>query len=95
MITSDEPGYYLENEYGIRIESELLCRKAEKNEFGQFMRFENLTYVPIDLDAVEPSLLSFRDKERLNAYHAMVYEKVSPFLSDEEKGYLKHYTRAI
>ena len=95
MITSDEPGYYLENGYGIRIESELLCRKADKNEFGQFMYFENLTYVPIDLDAVEPSLLTSRDKARLNAYHASVYEKVSPFLTPEENEILKEYTRAI
>ena len=95
MITSDEPGYYLENQYGIRIESELLCRKADKNEFGQFMCFENLTYVPIDLDAVEPSLLTSRDKARLNAYHASVYEKVSPFLTPAENEILKEYTRAI
>ncbi|MBR5743181.1 MAG: M24 family metallopeptidase, partial [Clostridia bacterium] len=95
MITSDEPGYYLEGQYGVRIESELLCRKADKNEFGQFMYFENLTYVPIDLDAVEPSLLTSRDKARLNAYHASVYEKVSPFLTPAENEILKKYTRAI
>ena len=95
MITSDEPGLYLEGKYGIRTENELLCRKGEKNEYGQFMYFENLTLVPYDLDAVEPSLLTFRDKERLNAYHAEVREKVSPFLTPEEREVLKAYTRAI
>ncbi|MBR4026490.1 MAG: aminopeptidase P family N-terminal domain-containing protein, partial [Lachnospiraceae bacterium] len=51
MITTDEPGIYKEGKYGIRLENELVCRKGEKNEYGQFMYFENITYVPIDLDA--------------------------------------------
>lgn len=95
MITTDEPGVYLEGEYGIRIENELICVKDEKNEYGQFMKFENITYCPIDLDGVDPELMSAREKQQLNEYHQMVYEKISPFLTDEEREWLKEYTRAI
>ena len=95
MITSDEPGLYLEGKYGIRTENELLCRKGVKNEYGQFMYFENLTFVPIDLDAIIPEQMSDREKKRLNAYHASVYEVIAPYLSEEEQLWLKEYTRAI
>lgn len=95
MITTDEPGVYLEDEYGIRIENELICVKDEKNEYGQFMRFENITYCPIDLDGIDPDELSKREKKQLNDYHKMVYEKLSPFMTEEENEWLKEYTRAI
>ena len=95
MVTTDEPGIYLEGKFGIRTENELICRKGEKNEYGQFMYFENLTYVPIDLDAIDPNQMTDREKGYLNAYHARVYELVSPFLNDEEAQWLKKYTRAI
>lgn len=95
MVTTDEPGLYIAGEYGIRIENELLCRKGEKNDFGQFMYFENLTYVPIDLDAIEPSLMTETERARLNAYHALVFEKISPYLEGEELDFLRRYTRAI
>lgn len=80
MVTTDEPGVYLEGEYGIRTENELVCCKAEKNEYGQFMKFETITYAPIDLDAIDPELLTKREKQLLNDYHHMVYEKLSPYL---------------
>lgn len=95
MITSDEPGIYLENQYGIRIENEILCRKGEKNEYGQFMYFEDLTFVPIDLDGVELSQMSELDKERLNDYHAAVFEKLQPYFEGEELTWLRHVTRAV
>ena len=95
MITSDEPGIYLENQYGIRIENEILCRKGEENEYGQFMYFENLTFVPIDLDGVELSQMSELDKERLNDYHAAVFEKLKPYFEGEELTWLRHVTRAV
>lgn len=95
MITTDEPGVYLEGRYGIRIENELVCRLAEKNEYGQFMEFENITYAPIDLDAIDPQELSGREKKMLNEYHAKVYETISPYLDEKEKDWLKQYTRAI
>lgn len=95
MITTDEPGVYLEGKYGIRIENELVCKKAEKNEYGQFMEFENITFAPIDLDAIDPEEMTRREKKMLNDYHKMVYETLSPYMTDEENEWLKHYTRAI
>mgnify|MGYP002589351552 FL=1 len=95
MITTDEPGVYIEGKYGIRTENELICVKDEKNEHGQFMRFENITYVPIDLDAILPEEMSAKERRELNEYHQMVYEKVSPYLTDEEREWLKTYTRPI
>ena len=95
MVTTDEPGIYIEGKYGIRTENELVCRKGIKNEYGQFMYFENLTYVPIDLDAIEPDQMSAVEKDRLNDYHAFVYEKMSPYFDGDELEFLKKYTRAI
>lgn len=95
MITSDEPGYYVEGEYGIRHENLIVCKKAEETEFGQFMCFEHLTMVPFDLDAVVPEQMSERERCLLNTYHKEVYEKISPYLEKEEKEWLKEATRAI
>lgn len=95
MITTDEPGVYLEGKYGIRTENELVCHKAEKNEYGQFMCFENITYAPIDLDAIDPNEMTGREKKLLNDYHAMVYQTLSPYMTEEENEWLKKYTRAI
>ncbi|MCI5621573.1 MAG: aminopeptidase P family protein [Lachnospiraceae bacterium] len=95
MITTDEPGIYLEGKYGIRTENELICRKGEKNEYGQFMYFENITYVPIDLDAIAPEQLTSVERKHLNDYHAMVYEKMSPYFEGEEQEFLKKYTREV
>ena len=95
MVTTDEPGRYIEGSHGIRIENELLCRKGEENEYGQFMYFEDLTCAPIDLDAVEISLLEPKDRERLNAYHREVFEKLSPYFEGEELAWLKEATREV
>lgn len=95
MITSDEPGLYIAGQYGIRIESLLLCRKAETTEFGEFMCFDNLTLVPFDPDAVEPSLMSEREKMWYNEYQKKVYEVISPLLNDDERQWLKKETRAL
>lgn len=95
MITTDEPGIYLEGKYGIRHENELLCVEGTENEYGQFMHFEVLTKCPIDLDGVDENLLSDQEKSWLNTYHRDVYKSVSPYLSDEEKEWLKYYTREI
>ena len=95
MVITDEPGIYIAGSHGIRLENELLVRKTVKNEYGQFMNFEILTYVPIDLDAILPEKMSTEEKEMLNHYHKQVYEKVSPYLSEEERIWLKEYTRAV
>lgn len=95
MVITDEPGIYIEGSHGIRLENELLVQKKMKNEYGQFMKFEILTYVPIDLDAILPERMSEEEKKLLNQYHRQVYEKVSPFLPEEEKIWLKEYTRPV
>ena len=95
MVTSDEPGIYIEGSHGVRTENLIVCKKAEKNEYGQFMEFEFLTFVPIDLEALDKSLMNERDVELLNSYHSAVYEKISPYLTAEEAEWLKENTRAI
>ncbi len=95
MLTSDEPGIYIEGSHGIRTENLILCRKAEKTEYDQFMRFEFVTFVPIDLDAIDKSLMRPEDVEMLNAYHREVYEKISPYLTEEEADWLREATREI
>lgn len=95
MVTSNEPGLYFEGKFGIRTENLMICVKAEKNEYGQFMEFENLTWVPIDLDAIDVKYMEPRDRELLNRYHREVYEKISPYLTKEESGWLRTATREI
>ena len=95
MITSDEPGYYLDGEYGIRHENLLVCKKAEITEYGQFMCFEHLTMVPFDLEGILPEELGSRGRCLLNQYHARVYENISPYLDQEEKEWLFGVTREI
>ncbi len=95
MITSNEPGLYIEGSHGIRTENLMLCVEDERNEYGQFLRFEYLTYAPIDLDGVEPSLMTKRDIQLLNDYHKKVYEKISPYLEREEREWLKEATREL
>lgn len=95
MVTTNEPGVYEEGSHGIRIENEIVVRKAEKNEYGQFMDFEVITFAPIDLDAINVDIMLPDEIEYLNNYHKQVYEKISPFLNEEEKEWLKEYTREI
>ena len=95
MTQSNEPGVYEEGKFGIRHENEMVVRKGEKNEYGQFMYFETITFVPFDLDGLDEALLTQYDKEWLNAYHKQVFEKVSPYLSDDEVAWLRKATRAI
>ena len=95
MITTDEPGVYIEGAYGIRTENELLCKKGVKNEYGQFMEFETITYAPIDLDAIDPNLMTEEQRAVLNEYHKKVYEVLSPYMTQEENKWLKEYTRAV
>ena len=95
MVTTNEPGVYVENSHGIRIENEIVVRKSEKNEYGQFMDFEVITFAPIDLDAIDESLILKDEKVYLNNYHKQVYDKISLYLNEEEKQWLKTYTREI
>ena len=95
MITSDEPGYYAENEFGIRHENLVVCKKAKKTAYGQFMKFEPLTMVPFDLEGIDPAQMEAGERALLNQYHALVYEIISPYLDEDEKSWLKEVTQAI
>ncbi len=91
MVTSDEPGYYLEGKYGIRHENEILCVKGKDD----MLKFENLTYVPFDLDGLDISMLNKKEINYLNKYHQMVYHKISKYLTDSEREYLAYATRKV
>lgn len=95
MIITDEPGIYIGGSHGIRLENELLTCKGVQNEYGQFMYFEPITFVPMDLDAINPDMLNDENKQLLNDYHKKVFEVVSPYLNEEETAWLEKYTRAI
>lgn len=95
MVITNEPGIYMEGSHGIRIENQLVVKKLEKNINGQFMAFDTITMCPIDLDGINPSLMTKREKEFLNDYHKNVYETISPYLNEEERNWLKEYTREI
>ena len=95
MLISDEPGIYKEGRYGIRTETILLCVKDQKTEFGEFLRFEPLTLVPIDRDAIDTHYLEETDLDALNAYHRIVREAVSPCLQGEELAWLLAATEPL
>lgn len=95
MVITDEPGLYIEGSHGIRLENELLARKDVQNEYGQFLYFETITLIPFDLDAINPAILNEENKKLLNEYHKRVYEEIAPHLNEEEKAFLKKYTRAV
>lgn len=95
MAVSNEPGVYQEGCYGIRTENVLAVRKGEKNEDGQFMYFETLTYVPIDVQAIDTSCMSAENIIRLNRYHERVREKIEPLLTGEEAAWLRTVTAPV
>lgn len=92
MVTSDEPGLYLAGEYGIRTENLLLCKNGEKTEYGQFLEFEFLTMVPVDLEGIDWSQMTEADIRRLDQYHKKVYETLSPYFKGDELEWLKEAT---
>lgn len=95
MITSDEPGLYLEGRYGIRLENLILCLKDKKTDMGQFMKFETLTMVPFDVEAIDTSLMSEREVSWLNQYHELVYLRIAKYLTQEERQWLYKVTRPL
>ncbi len=95
MIVTNEPGIYRKDEWGIRTENTLLVVKDDETEFGEFLKFETISLCPIDLDAVDASMLTEEEKEWLNKYHEEVYEKLSPHLDDELDEWLKKKTKKI
>ena len=95
MIVSDEPGMYVQDSHGIRTENIVEVVKEYKNEYGQFMGFRHLTYVPIDLDAIDTQYMEPSDIRKLNAYHESVYEKLAPYFEGTELEMLRKATRAV
>jgi Xaa-Pro aminopeptidase len=99
MICSNEPGYYKEGEYGIRIENLVVVTEAKPLPGGdpqrKFMAFETITLAPVDLDLVEPAMLTDAERDWLNAYHARVRETLSSLVDDETRMWLEKATRAI
>lgn len=95
MIYSIEPGVYVENEYGIRTENIAVCEKSVSNDFGDFMHSRTITFCPIDIEGIMLDMLTSEEIAWINSYHEAVYEKLRPYLTEEEKVFLKHETRAI
>lgn len=95
MVTSDEPGVYIDNEYGIRIENEILCVEDRTNEYGTFLKFEMLTCVPFDRELIDINLLENKDKERLNRYNQWVYNSLKDMLDGDELEFLRYETELI
>lgn len=94
MISSDEPGIYVDGSFGIRTENDMLVVEKEDAQ-GCFLAFENLTCVPIDLDGIDRRFLSDEDAALLNAFHRQVYETLAPLLDEETKHWLAQYTQSV
>ncbi len=95
MIITNEPGIYEEGSIGIRIENELECVEAGESEYGKFLRFEPITFVPVEMSSVLVEELTREEKDWINHYHAQVFEKISPLLNAEETEWLKNKCAAV
>lgn len=95
MITSDEPGLYIEGEYGIRLENLLLCISDYKSQFGDFLKFETLTMVPFDRDSIMSQCMTKEELKLLNEYHKKVYDNISPYLNEDEREWLYNETKEM
>lgn len=95
MILTDEPGVYRDGEYGIRLENTLVVQEELTNEFGTFLKFETISYCPLDTRHVIVEMLDTEEKQWLNDYHKMVFDQLEALLDEEEKVWLSQATRAI
>ncbi|MDE6566866.1 MAG: M24 family metallopeptidase, partial [Lachnospiraceae bacterium] len=95
MVLSNEPGVYLSGEYGIRLENLMLCVQDRQTSWGDFMRFETLTMVPFDRDAILPECMGEEELRWLNEYHSEVYDKISPYLDQQEAEWLAEVTAPL
>ncbi len=95
MLVTDEPGLYLEGEYGIRCENTLLVIPAMKSEMGEFLAFEPVTLFPFDIKLIDTSLLDDNELKWLNSYHERVYQTLAPHLNADEKAWLENATRPL
>lgn len=94
MDITNEPGIYIEGSHGIRIENVMVARNDVKNEYGQFMHFDTLTWVPLDMEGIDEKYLTEEVRAYLYAYQRQVFEKISPYLDEEEREWLRKETRA-
>ena len=95
MTVTDEPGLYLEGKFGVRIENTLLIKDFIETAFGKFLQMESLTLCPIDTAPIDVNMLLPEEVEWLNAYHREVFEKLSPYLEDEEVEWLAEATKPL
>ena len=95
MIVTDEPGIYKAGRHGIRIENTLLIVPAQETEFGSFYKFEPLTLCPIDKRAIVLNMLTDEESAWFNEYHLMVYNRLCPYLDEEEQAWLKEATSPL
>lgn len=95
MVLSNEPGVYLPGKYGIRLENLMLCMRDKQTSWGDFMHFETLTMVPFDRDAILPECMGEEELRLLNEYHSEVYDKISPYLDQQEKEWLAEVTAPL
>jgi Xaa-Pro aminopeptidase len=95
MITSDEPGVYIDGEFGIRTENMILCVEKSESEYGKFYGFDVLTMVPYDRDLIDTGMLTPDEIAMIDDYHRTVYDKISDFLDEEERNWLREVTRPL
>ncbi|MDD6210193.1 MAG: aminopeptidase family protein P, partial [Bacteroidales bacterium] len=95
MLLSNEPGYYREGYYGIRCENTILVKKYRETENGNFLCFDTLSLYPFDLNLIDSTLLSEKERNWLNNYHKRVYEELSPLLNTEERMWLEEKTQPL
>lgn len=95
MLITNEPGIYIANSHGIRIENVELMKKVSESEYGVFLGMESITLAPMEMEAIVPEMLSEEEKNYLNEYHKQVFDSISPYLTAEEAAWLKENTKAL
>lgn len=95
MLFSNEPGVYREGSHAIRLENSILAKDYMTNEYGRFLEFETVTYVPFEPQAIVPSMLSEEEQKWYNEYQKKCYELISPYLTEEERQWLRNETRPV
>jgi len=95
MVTSNEPGFYVTDQYGIRVENLVLTKVVQETEYGKFLGHETLTLFPIDQELIDTELLSRDELVWIDSYHEVVYERVSKHLNDEEKSWLEEQCKPL
>lgn len=95
MTVTNEPGIYKAGKHGVRTENTMLIVKSKETEFGAFYKFEPLTLCPIDKEAILPEMLSYEEKQWLNNYHSLVYDRLNASLNTDEQAWLKEATSPI